>query len=340
MTQSASATAASQECFARQTWADDLPQDLELDVAVAEVCPLKLAAEAVDFADLLELDVDDLDLDLPDLDAANPPPPCAAGPVLLPAALPVGKPALAAWPPPPQQAACQLAPLPAAYGMGFAYVDGQYLEDSEEEWEEALCLPQAHFACATASGAPLEAEASLATQAYDHSDDSSDDVADTPSPDSCAGLANLQASVSGSEPSDDSDRDDEEAESDVDVGDAVDDDEDAEDDEVDVKPPAKQLPKQVAARHVDSGDEAGGPRRKLCLTMEYLNENGFFDMKAKEAARRLGIGITTLKRYCRDDLGISRWPWRQRTAVGAMLKPRTSTKARKGPRSRRGGRRN
>lgn len=78
------------------------------------------------------------------------------------------------------------------------------------------------------------------------------------------------------------------------------------------------------------------PRRKINVTKEWLEANGFFDMRARDAALKLGIGVTTLKRYCRSDLNLDRWPWRKR--VGASKAPSRRASGATGPRrsSRRG----
>lgn len=71
-------------------------------------------------------------------------------------------------------------------------------------------------------------------------------------------------------------------------------------------PPRRRRPRD------DDGDASAKPRRKISVTREWLEANGFFDMRARDAAMKLGIGVTTLKRYCRSDLQLDRWPWRKR----------------------------
>ncbi len=95
-------------------------------------------------------------------------------------------------------------------------------------------------------------------------------------------------------------------------------------------PPVQTPPKKRRSRAASDDDDddhiglvpsatAGKPRRKINVTKEWLEANGFFDMRARDAALKLGIGVTTLKRYCRSDLNLDRWPWRKR--VGASKAP-------------------
>lgn len=54
------------------------------------------------------------------------------------------------------------------------------------------------------------------------------------------------------------------------------------------------------------------------LTMTFLEEGGYFDLPIKEAATKLGLGITTLKRVCRSN-GMTRWPFRKRNSLGRLI---------------------
>ncbi|DBA96604.1 TPA: hypothetical protein ACH3X1_015466 [Trebouxia sp. C0004] len=54
------------------------------------------------------------------------------------------------------------------------------------------------------------------------------------------------------------------------------------------------------------------------LTMTFLEEGGYFDLPIKEAAIKLRLGITTLKRVCRSN-GMTRWPFRKRNSLGRLI---------------------
>ncbi|DBA65810.1 TPA: hypothetical protein ACH3X2_002842 [Trebouxia sp. C0005] len=54
------------------------------------------------------------------------------------------------------------------------------------------------------------------------------------------------------------------------------------------------------------------------LTLTFLEEGGYFDLPIKEAATKLGLGITTLKRVCRSN-GMTRWPFRKRNSLGRLI---------------------
>ncbi|KAL4858435.1 Prefoldin subunit 3 [Chlorella vulgaris] len=79
---------------------------------------------------------------------------------------------------------------------------------------------------------------------------------------------------------------------------------------------------QARARHqaVESGNaqtdsRAGGTDGGLAtLSVTYLDENGYFDMTLREAAEQLGVGVTTLKKLCRQS-GLGRWPYRARCSL-------------------------
>jgi hypothetical protein len=83
----------------------------------------------------------------------------------------------------------------------------------------------------------------------------------------------------------------------------------------------------------DTGSDAGGgavslfPRRKhggsppakhrTPVTLDYETLESLFDMPQPDAARELGIALTTLKHACRR-LGVARWPYsRKRAPPGA-----------------------
>ena len=50
------------------------------------------------------------------------------------------------------------------------------------------------------------------------------------------------------------------------------------------------------------------------LTKEFLETSGYFDMSIKQAAEELKMGMTSLKKLCRQ-LGLSRWPYRMRQSL-------------------------
>ncbi|PRW56744.1 Prefoldin subunit 3 [Chlorella sorokiniana] len=56
----------------------------------------------------------------------------------------------------------------------------------------------------------------------------------------------------------------------------------------------------------------GGPR--LDLSVKFLEDNGYFDITLQAAAVQLGVGVTTLKKLCRQN-GLGRWPYRARCSL-------------------------
>ncbi|DBB03216.1 TPA: hypothetical protein ACH3X1_013302 [Trebouxia sp. C0004] len=54
------------------------------------------------------------------------------------------------------------------------------------------------------------------------------------------------------------------------------------------------------------------------ISIPLLEEQGYFDVPIQVAAMRLGLGVTTLKRICRDN-NISRWPYRKRKSLGTLI---------------------
>ncbi|KAL0018384.1 hypothetical protein WJX77_012621 [Trebouxia sp. C0004] len=57
---------------------------------------------------------------------------------------------------------------------------------------------------------------------------------------------------------------------------------------------------------------------KEMISIPLLEEQGYFDVPIQVAAMRLGLGVTTLKRICRDN-NISRWPYRKRKSLGTLI---------------------
>lgn len=54
------------------------------------------------------------------------------------------------------------------------------------------------------------------------------------------------------------------------------------------------------------------------ISIDFLEEQGYFDIPIQVAALRLGVGVTTLKRVCRESL-ITRWPYRRRKSLGTLI---------------------
>ncbi|KAL4856635.1 hypothetical protein ACK3TF_003063 [Chlorella vulgaris] len=54
------------------------------------------------------------------------------------------------------------------------------------------------------------------------------------------------------------------------------------------------------------------------LTLEFLEENGYFDMPIQQAAAELRVGVTTLKKVCRVN-SIGRWPFRKRSSLNRLI---------------------
>lgn len=64
------------------------------------------------------------------------------------------------------------------------------------------------------------------------------------------------------------------------------------------------------------GKRSKGGRRSNEITFEEISK--FFHLKAEDAADKLGIGQTVLKKICRRH-GISRWPFRRVAAVSRLF---------------------
>lgn len=60
------------------------------------------------------------------------------------------------------------------------------------------------------------------------------------------------------------------------------------------------------------------PGRYDHITVDMLSDNGFLDMPIQEAARHLGIGLSVLKRVCRE-MGLVRWPFRKRQSINNVM---------------------
>lgn len=60
--------------------------------------------------------------------------------------------------------------------------------------------------------------------------------------------------------------------------------------------PAAATPASSAGRAGGAEASSGGPARSVELTLEVLEARGLFDMPLQQAARKLGVGVTTLKK--------------------------------------------
>ena len=89
-------------------------------------------------------------------------------------------------------------------------------------------------------------------------------------------------------------------------------------------PPLEDPPRRRPRLEEEADPSNAKPRRKISVTREWLEANGFFDMRARDAAMKLGIGVTTLKRYCRSDLQLDRWPWRKRVGASKATRKRST----------------
>ncbi|KAK9823933.1 hypothetical protein WJX72_006457 [[Myrmecia] bisecta] len=88
----------------------------------------------------------------------------------------------------------------------------------------------------------------------------------------------------------------------------------------------------------DTSGTSGGPRRpagrrgrKTSVThidLAFLERGGYFDLPIQDAAGRLRVGVTTLKKLCRK-FHVGRWPYRKRSSVEKMID--TTKKCMDGP---------
>ncbi|CAN6253301.1 unnamed protein product [Urochloa humidicola] len=62
--------------------------------------------------------------------------------------------------------------------------------------------------------------------------------------------------------------------------------------------------------------EAGGGSKAMTLTFELVSQ--LFSMPINQAARELNVGLTALKKRCRE-LGIPRWPHRKLQSVRKLI---------------------
>jgi len=69
------------------------------------------------------------------------------------------------------------------------------------------------------------------------------------------------------------------------------------------------------ARRKSEGGPRSGPGRKE-LTFELVSR--YFSMPIKQAARELNVGLTVLKKRCRE-LGIPRWPHRKVKSLQTLI---------------------
>ncbi|KAK9786896.1 hypothetical protein WJX73_009279 [Symbiochloris irregularis] len=54
------------------------------------------------------------------------------------------------------------------------------------------------------------------------------------------------------------------------------------------------------------------------ISLELLQQEGYFDMPIQEAAMKLKVGLSVLKRICRQ-LGLARWPFRTRQSLRGVI---------------------
>lgn len=80
--------------------------------------------------------------------------------------------------------------------------------------------------------------------------------------------------------------------------------------------PLDTLAEAVASQPVAFRNYKGQSRQMI--TMTFLEEGGLFDMPIQNASAQLGLGVTTLKRVCREN-GIKRWPYRKRNSLGRLI---------------------
>lgn len=64
------------------------------------------------------------------------------------------------------------------------------------------------------------------------------------------------------------------------------------------------------------------------ITVDFLDQNGYFDRPMQDAAAELKVSATTLKKICRAH-GIQRWPYRKRNHVHQLLKKSVAMISRK-----------
>ncbi|GAB4814763.1 hypothetical protein N2152v2_001809 [Parachlorella kessleri] len=72
------------------------------------------------------------------------------------------------------------------------------------------------------------------------------------------------------------------------------------------------------ARSAGAGGKAGPTGIAAGLTLEFLEGKGYFDMPLQKAAALLRVGVTTLKKVCRQ-YNIERWPFRKRSSLDRLI---------------------
>ncbi|KAK9802670.1 hypothetical protein WJX73_003623 [Symbiochloris irregularis] len=82
------------------------------------------------------------------------------------------------------------------------------------------------------------------------------------------------------------------------------------------------MPAAVASRRGAAHAARAKPGRKRLavdhINLELLKEHGYFDMPIQEAAQQLKIGLSVLKRICRQ-MGLARWPFRTRQSLRGVI---------------------
>ncbi|RLN08434.1 protein RKD3-like [Panicum miliaceum] len=76
------------------------------------------------------------------------------------------------------------------------------------------------------------------------------------------------------------------------------------------------LVEEEDARRKSEEDPRSGPGKKQELTFELVSRH--FSMPIKQAARELNVGLTVLKKRCRE-LGIPRWPHRKVKSLQTLI---------------------
>ncbi|KAL4446259.1 hypothetical protein ABPG77_003066 [Micractinium sp. CCAP 211/92] len=81
---------------------------------------------------------------------------------------------------------------------------------------------------------------------------------------------------------------------------------------------AQPLPAEASSGGSGGGGSGEGESMEHRLTLDFLEEHGYFDMPIQQAAAELRVGVTTLKKVCRVN-SIGRWPFRKRSSLNRLI---------------------